>query len=156
GNVGGDDVGSVPVERDAGPVISHGGPRVRVARGLLDISQRHSGVEPGRERFANPAEYLRRPSGEMGLLVLVDALLPLRQLHRAVTRRYGSRCLVVASVATRSSRGRLTCNFSPGPAYGLARPPLWIPYGAVITHSGECCTRCNSAHLRGGDECVAQ
>ena len=46
GDEGGDDVGGVSVERDAGPVVSH------VVRGLrgggfLDVAQWHPGVEGG-------------------------------------------------------------------------------------------------------------
>jgi hypothetical protein len=42
--VGGDDVGGVPVQAAAGPVVPDGGPRVRVRGGFLDIAQRHSGA----------------------------------------------------------------------------------------------------------------
>jgi len=42
-------------------------------------------MQTGRERFTNRVEYLRLTSGEMQALVLVDASLPLHQVHQAVT-----------------------------------------------------------------------
>src|SRR5271154_4611831 len=45
GEVGGDDVGCVPVQAAAGPVVSHGGARVSVGGCLLDVTERHAGVE---------------------------------------------------------------------------------------------------------------
>src|SRR5208282_1819677 len=47
GNVGGDDVGSVPVQAAAGAVVPHGGSRVSVGGGLLHVAQRYAGVEGG-------------------------------------------------------------------------------------------------------------
>jgi hypothetical protein len=47
GEVGGDDVSRVPVQAAAGPVIPHRRPRIRARGGLLDIAQRHSGVQGG-------------------------------------------------------------------------------------------------------------
>lgn len=47
GNIGGDDVGGVPVEGGPGPVIPHGGSRVGVRGGFLHIPQRHPGIEGG-------------------------------------------------------------------------------------------------------------
>ena len=47
GEVGGDDVGGVPVQAAAGPVIAHRGPRVGVRSGFLHVPQRHSGVQRG-------------------------------------------------------------------------------------------------------------
>jgi len=41
GDVGGDDVGGVPVEGGAGAVVAHGGPRVGVRGGFLHVAQRH-------------------------------------------------------------------------------------------------------------------
>jgi hypothetical protein len=46
-DVGGDDVGGVPVQAAASPVVPHRGPRVSVRGGLLDIAQRHAGIERG-------------------------------------------------------------------------------------------------------------
>ena len=45
GEVGGDDVGRVPVQGRAGPVVAHGGPRVGVGSSFLDVAQRDAGVE---------------------------------------------------------------------------------------------------------------
>ena len=51
GQVGGDDVGGVPVQGCPGPVVSHGGPRVSVGRGFLHVTQRHASIEGcGNER----------------------------------------------------------------------------------------------------------
>jgi hypothetical protein len=47
GDVGGDDVGSVPVQAAAGPVVPHCGSRVSVGGGLLHVAQRHASVERG-------------------------------------------------------------------------------------------------------------
>lgn len=47
GHEGGDDVGGVAVEGDAGAVVAHRGPRVGVAGGLLHVPERHTGVEGG-------------------------------------------------------------------------------------------------------------
>ena len=47
GDVGGDDVGRVPVEAGPCPVVAHGGARVGVRGGLLHVAQRHPGVEGG-------------------------------------------------------------------------------------------------------------
>jgi hypothetical protein len=58
GDVRRDDVGCVPVQAAAGPVIPHGGPRVSVGGGLLHVAQRHARVETGRERITNRVEYL--------------------------------------------------------------------------------------------------
>ena len=44
GEVGGDDVGGVPVQAAAGPVIPHRGPRVRVRCGFLHVPQRHPDI----------------------------------------------------------------------------------------------------------------
>jgi hypothetical protein len=41
----GDDVGGVPVERDSGAVVAHGGARIDVAGGLLDVAERHASIE---------------------------------------------------------------------------------------------------------------
>src|SRR6266568_5954117 len=41
--------------------------------------------QTGRERFTNHVEYLKLSSGEMGVLVLVDASFPLPQVPQAVT-----------------------------------------------------------------------
>jgi hypothetical protein len=46
-DVGGDDVGRMPVQAAAGPVVPHRGPRVRVRGGLLHLAQRHPGVQRG-------------------------------------------------------------------------------------------------------------
>jgi hypothetical protein len=56
GQVGGDDVGGVPVQGCPGAVVSHGGPGVSVRCGFLHIAERHSGVQTGREQCSNPAE----------------------------------------------------------------------------------------------------
>ena len=47
GDVGGDDVGGVPVEAGPGPVVAHGGARVGVRGGFLHVAQRDPGVEGG-------------------------------------------------------------------------------------------------------------
>src|SRR4051794_6803948 len=44
---GGDDVGGVTVEGDAGSVVAHGGARVGVAGCFLDVAEWHAGVEGG-------------------------------------------------------------------------------------------------------------
>ena len=44
---GGDDVGGVPVETAAGPVVSHCGSRVSVTGCLLHITQRDSRIKRG-------------------------------------------------------------------------------------------------------------
>ena len=46
-DVGGDDVGRVPVQAAAGPVIPHSRPRVCMRGGLLLVAQRHAGIESG-------------------------------------------------------------------------------------------------------------
>jgi hypothetical protein len=47
GDERGDDVGGVPVEGLAAPVVSHRRSRVGVASGLLHVAQRHAGVQTG-------------------------------------------------------------------------------------------------------------
>jgi hypothetical protein len=47
GEEGGHDVGGVPVERDSGPVVAHGGAGIGVAGGLLHVAERHPGVQGG-------------------------------------------------------------------------------------------------------------
>ena len=42
---GGDDVGRVALERHSSSVVPHGGARIRVTRGLLHVTQRHTGIE---------------------------------------------------------------------------------------------------------------
>ena len=59
-DVGGDDVGGVPVQAAAGPVVPDRGPRVGVRGSLLHVPQRHSGIQTGREQCSNHAEYLSR------------------------------------------------------------------------------------------------
>jgi hypothetical protein len=68
GEVGGDDVGGMPVQAASGPVIPHCGSRVSVGGGLLHVTERHTGIETGRERITNHAEYLSAPDGEMAHL----------------------------------------------------------------------------------------
>jgi hypothetical protein len=64
-DVSGDDIGRMPVQAAAGPVIPHRGSRVSMRRGFLDVAQRDPSVETGRERITNHAEYLSR-SGAPG------------------------------------------------------------------------------------------
>ena len=45
GNIGGDDVGGVPVQAAAGAVVSHGGTWVGVGGGFLHVPQRDPGVQ---------------------------------------------------------------------------------------------------------------
>ena len=45
GDVGGDDVGGMPVERGAGPVIAHRGARMSVRSGFLHVLERGPGVQ---------------------------------------------------------------------------------------------------------------
>ncbi len=52
GDVGRDDVGGVTVQGDSGPVVAHGGARIRVGRRLLHVTQRDAGVEGGDEGVA--------------------------------------------------------------------------------------------------------
>lgn len=47
GQEGGDHVGGVAVQRPAAPVVAHGGSGIGMAGCLLDIPQRHAGVEGG-------------------------------------------------------------------------------------------------------------
>jgi len=47
GEVGGDDVGGMAVQRGPSPVIAHRGPRISVRSGFLDIPQRDPGVQRG-------------------------------------------------------------------------------------------------------------
>ena len=46
-DVGGDDIGRMPVQAAAGPVVPNCGSRVGVGGGLLDVAQRHAGVQGG-------------------------------------------------------------------------------------------------------------
>jgi hypothetical protein len=48
--VGGDDVGRVPVQAAAGPVIPHRRPRIGMESCLLHVPQRHPGIQTGDER----------------------------------------------------------------------------------------------------------
>jgi hypothetical protein len=45
GDVGGDDVRSMPVQGCPGPVVSHGGTRVSVRGGFLHVAQRHPRIQ---------------------------------------------------------------------------------------------------------------
>jgi hypothetical protein len=45
GDKRGDDVGGMPVEAGASPVVPHRGARVGVGGGFLHVAQRHAGVE---------------------------------------------------------------------------------------------------------------
>ena len=47
GEVGGDDVGRVPAQAAAATVIPHRRPRVRMGGCLLDIAERHPGIQSG-------------------------------------------------------------------------------------------------------------
>ncbi len=47
GEEGGDDVRGVPIERDTGPVVTHGRARAGVARGLLNIAEGNPGIQGG-------------------------------------------------------------------------------------------------------------
>jgi hypothetical protein len=47
GDVGRHDVGRVPIQAGPGAVITHRGARVGVRGGLLDVPQRHPGIEGG-------------------------------------------------------------------------------------------------------------
>jgi hypothetical protein len=69
GDEGGHDVGGVTVERLAGPVVAHGRARVGVRGGLLDVSQRHTGVQGG------GVQEWRRLCGEIRLVI------PARRAH---------------------------------------------------------------------------
>jgi hypothetical protein len=70
GNERGNDVGGVPVQSLAAAVVAHGGTRVGVRGGLLDVAQRHAGVRAavmnewrrlcGEIRFVNPARRASR------------------------------------------------------------------------------------------------
>jgi len=44
-DVGGDDVRGVPVQRGPGALVSHGGTRVSVGGGLLNVAQRHPRIQ---------------------------------------------------------------------------------------------------------------
>ncbi len=44
-DIDGDDVRGVPVQAAAGPVVPHRGPRIGVRGGVLDVPQRHPGVQ---------------------------------------------------------------------------------------------------------------
>ena len=46
-DVGGDDIGGVPVQAAAGPVVPHRGSRVSMGGGFLDVAQRDPGIERG-------------------------------------------------------------------------------------------------------------
>jgi hypothetical protein len=46
--IGGDDVGGMPVETAAGAVVTHGGPGIGVRGGFLHVTERHADVETGR------------------------------------------------------------------------------------------------------------
>jgi hypothetical protein len=47
GNERGDDVGRVPIKRDPSSAVAHGGPRVGVACGFLDVSEWDAAIERG-------------------------------------------------------------------------------------------------------------
>ena len=51
------------VEIGTSPVVTHRGARIGVAGGDLDVPEVYAGIETGRERFTNPAEYLSLTSG---------------------------------------------------------------------------------------------
>jgi hypothetical protein len=63
GDEGGDDVGGVSVEADAGAVVAHGGARVGVAGGFLDVAEWDSGVERGSDEGV-PERVRSDPLGE--------------------------------------------------------------------------------------------
>ena len=48
GDVGGDDIGGMPVERGAGPVMAHRGLRISVRSGFLYVPERDPASELGR------------------------------------------------------------------------------------------------------------
>src|SRR5262249_30281573 len=56
-DVGGDDVGGVPVEGGAGAVVAHRRARISVRGGFLDVAERNPGVETGSERFTSHAQW---------------------------------------------------------------------------------------------------
>jgi hypothetical protein len=62
-DIRGDDVSGMPVQTATGTVVPHCCSRIRMRGGFLDIAQRDPGVQTGRERFTNPAEYLSLTSG---------------------------------------------------------------------------------------------
>jgi hypothetical protein len=64
GDVGGDDIGGVPVEGHSGAVVSHGGARVGVRGGFLHVPQRDACVESGRDEcVAQPGRRGGRAGG---------------------------------------------------------------------------------------------
>src|SRR5215469_2631841 len=50
-------VGSVPVQAAAGPVVGDRGSRVSMGGCLLDVAQRHPGIQTGSERFTSHAQW---------------------------------------------------------------------------------------------------
>jgi hypothetical protein len=62
-HVGGQDVVGMPVEVLACPVVAGGRSGIGVPGGDLDIAQVNAGIETGRERFTNHAEWVSRTIG---------------------------------------------------------------------------------------------
>ena len=63
GDVGGDDIGGMPVEAAAGTVVADRGPRIGVRGGFLDIPQGDASIETGREQCSNHAEKVSSANG---------------------------------------------------------------------------------------------
>ena len=73
-DIGGDDIGSVSVQRGAGAVVAHGRVRIGVRGGFLDIAERHPA---SRAAVMNAC---RRVCGPTGLVI------PARRARRRTTR----------------------------------------------------------------------
>src|SRR6185312_12382083 len=116
GEVGGDDVGCVPVQAAAGPVVPHRGPRVRVRGRLLPIPERRaiwrttrpapcrSSRRPSFARNTGPS--VRSPMARSiaravrGASGTVTTLPPLRVTVRVRWPRSRPRCSMSALVAS--------------------------------------------------------
>jgi hypothetical protein len=63
---GGDDIRGVPVQAAAGALVPHSGSRISMRGGFLHVAQRDPGIETGRERFTNHAEWVSLTTGRQG------------------------------------------------------------------------------------------
>jgi hypothetical protein len=117
GDVVGDDVRGVPVQRGAGPVQSHDGTRVSVRGGFLHVAQRHPGIQRSLSRLAN----VQADVAQLSSRAATGPPTPLTRA-RAEAKIGAPTCGQSADVA----------NFS-WPAFGAAAAHIALPVGGGMS-----------------------
>ena len=162
-DVGGDNIGRVPVQAAAGPVISHRGPRVRMGGGFLHVAQRDPGIQrSGDERVSQrvrtdvlgdparratrrtirpgPCRSSRRPSPARNTGPSVRSPMA-RSIARAVRGASGMVTTLPplrVMVSVRWPRSRPRCSMS-APVASDTRRPFWASSEICASSPGGTC-----------------